>query len=295
MAQAAPIPVILNPAARSAKAASRVAQIRALSSRLEIHETRGPRDARRIARELAEAGAPVIVAAGGDGTVNEVIHGLCEAPVAEKPALGLLPTGTMNVLARELALPAGDLGRCWAIVEAGRSRKIDLWRAGESLFAQMAGVGLDAAVVAATSWESKKKWGPLSYAISLVRALGGFAPEFEVTADGFDSPFSGSAVIVGNGKLYGGPFPVFRAARNDDGLLDVLVLHRHGFAEFFGLLTDVIFGRLAEHSAVYSSIQTKRLTVSSPQGDAIPVEVDGELAGFTPVTFEHAGTLTVLV
>ncbi len=295
MSEAAPIPVILNPAARSAKAASRVAHIRALSERLEIHETRGPRDARRLARELAEAGAGVIVAAGGDGTVNEVIHGIGEAAVAEKPALGLLPTGTMNVLARELALPTSDLERCWAVVEKGRVRKIDLWRAGESLFAQMAGVGLDAAVVAATSWESKKKWGPMSYAMSLFRALRRPAPVFQVVAEGIEAPLSGSAVILGNGKLYGGPFPVFRDARNDDGLLDVLVMHRHGFAEFTGLLVDVMTGRLSQGGPVYSSIRTRRLTVSTPDYQPIPVEVDGELAGFTPVTFEHAGALSVLV
>ena len=90
------------------KSAGRLEDIQRLSPRVVIHPTSAPRDAIRIARELTEAGAPMIVAAGGDGTVNEVINGMMAVPGAET-VLGILPTGTMNVFARDLGLPCRSL------------------------------------------------------------------------------------------------------------------------------------------------------------------------------------------
>jgi diacylglycerol kinase family enzyme len=118
-----------------------VDELQALSPRVVLHPTRAAGDARRIAAELSAAGEPMVVAAGGDGTINEVVNGLADAGRAEV-ALGLLPSGTMNVFAMDLGLPSGRLDECWAAIERGNVRKIDLWQANGTHFVQLAGSAL---------------------------------------------------------------------------------------------------------------------------------------------------------
>jgi diacylglycerol kinase (ATP) len=171
-----PIPVILNPAARSTKAASLEQALRRLSPAPELHLTTGPSDATAIAERLATEGHELIVAAGGDGTMNEVLQGVCRANARRKPgekhtALGVLPLGTMNVFSVELKLPGRDIEGCWKKITSGHRQEIDLWMANDHYFVQLGGVGLDAQIVKETSWEQKKKYGPLSYVMSAVNVL----------------------------------------------------------------------------------------------------------------------------
>src|SRR4051812_39401144 len=112
--------VIINPAARSERARNVWETILSLSN-AHVEPTTGPGDARRIARKAAEDGFRIVVAAGGDGTINEVVNGIA----GTKAALGVLPVGTMNVFAAELGLPR-DLEEAWEIIEAGYTRAIDL-------------------------------------------------------------------------------------------------------------------------------------------------------------------------
>ncbi len=290
---ASAIPVILNPAARSARAADRVDRVRRLSPRVEIHATTGAGDARRLARGLAEAGAPVVVAAGGDGTVNEVIAGLAEADAPTMPALGILPLGTMNVLALEHRLPVLSLSQCWQRIEAGHVREIELWTANGAVFAQMAGVGLDAAVVRHTTWQAKKKWGPFSYMATLVRLLDAPAQRVRVVTDAGEE-LAGSAVLLGAGRFYGGPIPAFPAARPDDGLIDVIVVHQHGPAAFGRLMADVVAGLLPEESTTATRRRVGALRIESDP--PAPLEIDGELGGETPVEVgRHARRLRLIV
>ena len=135
----APLPVILNPAARSTRAARLAERIRALQPAPELHFTRSPGDAQRLARELAAQGHKIVVAAGGDGTVNEAVNGLCAAQPdrpdpADHVALGVLPAGTMNVFAHELGLP-GRLEECWERLSRRNLREVDLWQANGKFFA----------------------------------------------------------------------------------------------------------------------------------------------------------------
>lgn len=276
------IPVILNPSARSAKASSRLAAIAELSPRLRICPTGGPGDARRLARELAEAQYPVVVAAGGDGTINEVVNGLAEAGPDSRSALGLLPLGTMNVFSVELGLPARDLQGCWNAIERGRVREVDLWTANGHSFVQLAGVGLDAEIIKETTWERKKALGPLSYALSAARLIGREAPRVRVRADGRES-LEGAAVLLGNGKRYGGPLKIFPAADNADGLLDVIVLRRCGYAQLFAALITLLTGGYEKARGDLTYFQTSRLEIESDE--EVPMEADGELIGATPVTF----------
>ncbi len=288
------IPVILNPAARSAQASGRLEAIQELSPRIRLCPTAGPGDARRLARELALAGAPVVVAAGGDGTINEVVNGLRDAGPAHQAALGLLPAGTMNVFAVELGLPTKSLVECWAVIERGQRKTIDLWDANGHAFVQLAGIGLDAEIIKETTWERKKALGPLSYVLSAAQLMGKRAPQVRILAEGRE-PLLGSVVLVGNGKRYGGPIKVFPKADNQDGLLDVVVLRQHGYRKLLGALISLLWRGDDRHSADLEYFQTKELRVESTE--EVPVEADGELIYCPlPVVIKLAERpLTVLV
>ncbi len=181
-------------------------------------------EARELAARFAAQGEPVVIAAGGDGTLNEVVSGLAGSTTV----LGILPAGTMNVFARELGIPFDSLDHAFAVIERGFVREVDLFAANGAPFLQMAGVGFDAAVIEETTWKSKKMLGPLAYLLAAVKVLGERPPHMEVVcADGRRE--EGVAVLVGNGALYGGPFRFFRNADNRDSKLDVLVYKEAGY------------------------------------------------------------------
>lgn len=293
-AEAAPAPcaphtiaVILNPAARSARARKLLDRIRTLAAGAHVAETQAAGDARRLARTLAEEGWSTVVAAGGDGTVNEVVAGLLDADVVIRPTLGVLPMGTMNVFALELGLPILSLEGCWERVLAGRTRETDVWRAGHHLFVQMAGVGVDAQVIRHTTWEAKKQWGPLSYLGTLTQVLDRPPAEVRVRVD--DGPWlTGSNVLLGNGRFYGGPFAVFPDAVNDDGLIDIALVHGHGPATFSNLIADVLLREHDESHDRLTRLRGRRVVVEAPH--AVPFEVDGELGGETPLVVSRLET-----
>jgi diacylglycerol kinase (ATP) len=286
-----PIPVILNPAARSTKAAALEHALRRLSPEPELHLTSGPGDAALIAEKLASAGHELVVSAGGDGTMNEVLQGLCRANARRKPgekhtALGVLPLGTMNVFSVELKLPGRDIEGCWREIISGQRREIDLWMASDLYFAQLAGVGLDAQIVQETSWEAKKKFGPLSYVMSAVNVLMRPPPTLSVQIDG-KSPMLGTVVLIGNGRHYGGPFPLFRDASNTDGKLDLIIFRGLGGLEFLQLLRGMLLDGYQECEYL-DYLQASEFTVTSDAGET-PVELDGELAELNaPVVFRPA-------
>lgn len=266
--------VILNPAARSERARHTWERIESLPG-AKVQLTAAQGDARSLAIWGVEQGFRTIVAAGGDGTINEVVNGIAGADVA----LGILPLGTMNVFAAELGLP-NDLKYAWEIVRSGRTRKIDLARAGDHYFVQLAGVGLDAQVVKETTWASKKSLGPLSYLISAAQIASRKPPLLEVEAN--DLRREGSFVLIGNGRYYGLPVKVFRDAVIDDGKLDVLIFKNLGYLDIARYLGGIMMGTHPELVDV-EYFQTKKLIVRS--AEEVPVEADGELVGKLPVTF----------
>lgn len=284
------IPVILNPAARSTQAAARENAIRALSPEPELIITSGPGEATIIAEKLAREGRGLIVAAGGDGTMNEVLQGISQvnaqrAPGEKHTALGVLPVGTMNVFSVELGLPSSDISECWRMISSGRLREIDLWQANEQYFVQLAGVGFDAEIIQETTWESKKKFGPLSYVMSAMQVLTRKPPVLSVNIEGRPA-LHGSIVLVGAGKHYGGPVQVFPRASNQDGLLDVLIFHGLGGWEFAQMIRAILVDGY-EPAQDIDYLQLREFTVTAePQA---PLEVDGELAlTSTPVSFKPA-------
>jgi YegS/Rv2252/BmrU family lipid kinase len=266
--------VILNPAARSERAKNTWKKIERFPN-CTLRTTAGPGDALKVAAQAAEEGFTTIVAAGGDGTVNDVVNGIAGKDVA----MGILPVGTMNVFAAELGLP-NDLDEAWAVIRAGRTRKIDLVRANSRYFIQLAGVGLDAQVVQETSWNFKKNFGPLSYVISAAQIAARKPPRLIVEADGLER--EGSFVLLGNGRYYGGPLAFFKEARIDDGKLDVLIFKNLGYLDIARYLGTILMGKHTDLPDV-EYFQTKKALVRSEED--VPVEVDGEVAMQLPVTF----------
>ena len=278
--------VILNPSAHSEGAASTRKRIEELPNCPELSVTSAAGDARAMAASAVEKGYRTVVAAGGDGTINEVVNGLAGSEVA----LGILPVGTMNVFAAELGLP-GDLRKAWEVIQAGHTRRVDLARANEQYFAQLAGVGLDAQVVQATSWQFKKNFGPLSYMISAAQIASRKPPRLLVESEGVTR--EGCFVLIGNGRYYGGPFPFFKDARIDDGKLDVLIFKNLGYLDIARYLATIMMGSHTAQADV-EYFQTREAAVSSDQ--EVPVEVDGEVVGNLPVRFQISSrTLRVLV
>ena len=269
--------IILNPAAHSERAQRRRAEVEALAQDCRVCATTCTGEAESMARRGVKEGFENIVAAGGDGTVNEVVNGLA----GTNATLGVLPIGTMNVFATELGLPVNDLQRCWNIIRSESTRAVDLPKANEKFFVQLAGVGLDAQVVQETSAQFKRNFGPLSYLISAAQIAARQPPRLCIQSD--EAPVKeGSFVLIGNGRLYGGPFPFFKHAVIDDGLLDVIVFKSLGYLEIIKYLQDVVFSddiRVPE----IEYFQTRRLRVESEQ--LVPVELDGELVGNCPVEF----------
>jgi diacylglycerol kinase (ATP) len=279
--------VIFNPTARGARAKRLRAQVESITRGATLCATSHSGEAEVLARHAAAEGYEKIVAAGGDGTVNEIVNGIAGKNVA----LGLLPIGTMNVFATELGLPANNLPRCWEIIQANRTRPVDLPRANGKHFVQLAGVGLDAQVVKETSRAFKRNFGPLSYMISAAQIASRPPPCLRIESENAVTE-EGSFVLVGNGRLYGGRFPFFKRAVIDDGLLDVIVFKRLNYVEIIRYLQNVIFApQITTPEVEY--FQTSRLRVSSEE--SVPVEIDGELIGTCPVEFQiRSGGLRVL-
>jgi len=270
--------VILNPTARSERARRWQERVSSICTDAILCATSHPGEAEKLARNAVREGFERIVAAGGDGTINEVVNGIAGSDAA----LGLLPMGTMNVFATELGLPSYDLNRCWEIIKAEHTRLIDLPSANGKHFVQLAGVGLDAQVVKETSLALKRNFGPLSYLFSAAQIAGRQPPRLLIESENAVTD-EGSFILIGNGRRYGGPFPFFKHALIDDGLLDVLVFKRLGYLEIIKYLQNVIFTSDITLPEV-EYFQTRRLRVSSEE--EVPVEIDGELVGICPVEFE---------
>jgi diacylglycerol kinase family enzyme len=256
--------VIFNPAARGEKSRR---FLRFLEDRVRDHPaltlapTSGPGDAQRLAGQAVTDGSEAIVAAGGDGTINEVINGIGTSGVP----VGVLPLGTVNVFARELGVPL-RAAAAWDVIKRRRVAAFDLGCADAGgqrrYFVQLAGIGFDAAAIQEANWELKKKIGPLSYVVAGLRVLRR-RPRVP-------------AIFIGNGRYYGGPFALFPQALLSDGKLDVCVMER---ANLLSALAVVCGRHTRQRGVKYFQCETFE------HDGELPFELDGELAGTTPVKF----------
>jgi diacylglycerol kinase (ATP) len=283
-----PTCVIFNPAARGEKARQFRRQLDAIGAECAFKATTAPGDARRLAAEAVKDGFDLIAAAGGDGTINEVLNGIGDAPDGfTRARLGVLPLGTVNVFARELKIPL-RIERAWKVLQHGHEMKIDLPRVEFSesgvlqrrYFCQLAGAGLDARAIELVDWQQKKQVGKFAYVIAGLKALCEKKPEITVRANGQSA--TGELALVGNGRFYGGSFAILPLADLRDGRLDICMLPR---ADWWTLLRCgpnlLLRGKLPVTAVQYLSAEKFELTCESTAA----FELDGEWVGKLPVTF----------
>ncbi len=256
-------------------------------------DTEKPGQAMELARQAAAVGYEAVIAAGGDGTLNEVINGVVGTPIA----VGVLPVGTMNVWAREVGIPLPNIwqhlrGATHVLVE-GEVWAIDVGRAGSRYFILSAGVGLDAhvAVQAADSPEWARVVQPLEFVPPAVASALTFHGErLTITIDGTEVHREALQVLIANTALYTGFVRIATAARLDDGLLDVCIFGGRGLPSTLRHSAQVLLG-IHQADPAFEYYQGRRIEVSSPTppGPGLtgwPVHVDAEPCGHTPMTFE---------
>jgi len=223
-----------------------------------------------LARDALAAGAGLVIAAGGDGTVRACAHALAGTGVP----LAIVPRGTANLAARALGIPA-RLDASLAAAFDGRDRQVDLAEADGMPFAAMAGIGLDAAVVEGTPDLLKRHLGWLAYAAGGVTRLAGRRRVFTLRLDG-GPPLARLArsVVVGNVGLLPGGFALLPDARLDDSLLDVGILAPASPAGWARVAGRVITGSRRDDLNLERR-QARRVEIEA--ATELPREVDGEV------------------
>ena len=279
--------VIFNPTARGAKARRLLDRLQDSAFHAALKPTYAKDSGRALAREAVEEGFETIVAAGGDGTVNEVINGLADAGARANVRLGVLPVGTANVFARQLRLPL-DVDAAWRVLRRGRERFVD-WPVAEYArdgvarrrsFIQLAGAGLDSRAIARVAWEAKKQLGFASYVWAGLQAMA--QPQDRIRVRTETGRWEGELVLIGNGNYYGGQFNVFPRAHLADGKLDVLVLPRVRWLTLLELAWGWMTDRIHRVGGAVS-FQADRVTLESDA--SVPFELDGDNVGSLPATF----------
>ena len=245
--------------------------------------SQAPGDAGRLAGEAVAGGADAVLVAGGDGTLNEVIQSLAGSEVA----LGYLPYGTVNVWARETQIPLDARSAARAMVH-GRRTRIDLGMAGSRYFLLMAGLGFDSEVLrrAQRVEQHKYRFGVLPYvAVGLATAGLYRGVDLELRYDGLIRRVQALLLIVSNTRLYGGRFRLTPEAVANDGWLDVCIIKGKGPVSLMRQSIPI----LVSGSARFSDVEMLRLRRLSVQAaETLPLQLDGELVGSTPVLFQIA-------
>ncbi|MFI5274890.1 MAG: diacylglycerol/lipid kinase family protein [Ktedonobacterales bacterium] len=296
----ATVRIIVNPASGSIRSEGDIEALRATAAWLtergmpaEVCLTHAPGDAARLASEAVRRNMDVVVAAGGDGTVNGVIQALA----GHETALGVLPMGTVNVWAREMGISM-NLAEAREVLLSGVRRRVDLGRAGSRYFLLMAGVGFDAEVARRVD----RRRGPLKrLGLKLLDyiATAGVLSVTQAPArvwmryDGKRRSVNALMIIIGNTRLYGGALSFAKQAVADDGVLDLVILENGGLVHRLGVLGRALVRRASFGPRV--SYRKARL-IRMESNERLPVQVDGEVIGTLPMTFSAApSALTVIV
>src|SRR5437660_3804285 len=277
--------IIFNPTAGSVADAPRIlAELKRLRpSAVSITNKSG--DAEKWSRQAARAGRQYIVAAGGDGTLNEVVNGV--ARTRHKPRIGILPLGTGNDFARTLGLPF-SIEENTDILRAGKTRAIDIvsvqsYRA--RYFVNVSAGGFSGIVGNKITPEIKRSWGPLAYIRGAAAALPNLhAYKTRIVIDGREElSIAVYNVVIANGRFVAGGLPVAAESVPSDGLLDVILIPKRSAPEMALLAAEIILGKhLSNNTIIFRRAQV--VTVRSRPG--MWFNVDGELGGSVPARFQ---------
>lgn len=238
--------------------------------------TERPGHATEIARAAAEAGEPRIAVLGGDGTISEVVNGL----VGSSTALGIVPMGTGNDVARSLGIPRGDLAAALELALEGEPRPIDVGRERDRHFVSVLGLGFPSIVAAEANAIGWLRGSP-AFFVAVYKALHRLrAVPLSIDLDDKTIETDCVAVMVQNTPYTGGGLRMAPDAEVDDGALDVVIVDDIGKLDLMVNFPKAYAGRHFEHPS-FSVHRTRRVRVRS--GERLPKMFDGDLCGETPV------------
>ncbi len=271
--------IVANPRARGMRRfdqadALRRLEARGFEARLELPDS--PAGTAAAARAAAERGDAFVFALGGDGTVRLAAGALA----GSASALAVLPGGTANVWAKEAGIPR-NLSKALDAHLDGQQAPMDLGRANGEAFLLMAGIGWDAQIAATVSPALKRRLGVLAYVLHGVPML----PRLRTTEIAWSAGEQAAVervglIVVSNTRLYGGMLRFAPEANARDGALDVCLFAPGSAADAIGHALKVV-ARRHPGAAGVRTLQTPRFEVATP---GIPVQLDGDVAGETPVT-----------
>lgn len=275
------IKVILNPSAGHWSAGQMADQVegrlRAAGLDCELVQTEYPGHAMELAHEVQRNGQGLVIAAGGDGTVNEVVNGLARGVNVENGdvvgPLGIIPMGTGNDLAEMSGIPLELAAACQRISQ-GQLQLIDIARVNDRYFDNSCGIGFEAQVAIEVA-HLKRLRGYLAYLVAVFRAMWRFPqPAVRVRWDEGEMEQEMLLVSVGNSRRAGGGFYLTPEARLDDGLLDFIYADAMNRLDILRLLPKVMKGTHVTEPTVHMG-RTRRLVIESEH--PLPVHADGEL------------------
>lgn len=251
---------------------ARVAELRRQSHEVWPRLTFEEGDAARLARTMSEANADLIISAGGDGTLNEVVNGLMECEWNGR--LAVLPLGTANDFAAGLEIPA-TIPDALAVALEGRELEVDVARVNDRYFVNVSIGGFGAAATKETPSERKKLLGPWAYVVTGMKKFAELRPSFvRFRADGAVA-YEGDVMLfaVGNAKRTGGGSMITPRAEFGDGQLDVVIVPGMARMDFLSLLPDLRAGTHLDNPDVLY-FRAGRLAVRSDE--VLSVNADGE-------------------
>lgn len=277
--------IILNPVAGRARAPATADKLQRLLAccgvQAEIFATTRPGHASDLAVQYAPE-FDAIAGIGGDGTINEIINGLCDS--RSRTPLAVIPCGTANVMAQELRLPR-TLSALARMIADSPTRALDLAHTGERHFALCCGAGIDARVVRRVSaLRSEHGIRMHDYIIPcLHEMLAREFPPLRVSADGKVLCEDCTFAVAGNMKHYGGPFRLFNNAVPDDGLLDILCFRGRNAGDYLRLALQSLFHQVHPDRNVIIA-RGRDITIEQVNvGAEVPLQIDGDSAGAVPV------------
>ena len=260
-----------------------LAALRQAGHTVSEHPTSGPHDASEIARQAVAEGADLVLAAGGDGTINEVINGM----VGSNVPLAVLPGGTANVLCCEIGL-----GTNMRVAAQKFSELVPLrialgrfHRPGQDdrYFALMAGVGLDAAIVENMDSDFKRRWGKAAYWFGGFGAVMRRLPEMRAVVDG--DPYQVSFALATRVRNYGGDLEIARQVRLYDPNFEVVLFEGRWAVRYLKYFAGIFLNNLSSMSGV-TVRRAHRVDFEVLEADPVFSQLDGEAAGRIPASLE---------
>lgn len=285
---------IVNPLAGSGRTATQFAAVEKklveLGVDYRVSYTQRPHHGTELALEALEAGASCVVAAGGDGTVNEVASAMC----GKDAAMGVLPFGTGNDFARAAQLSTEPF-EALSVILGGYTRQMDVGMVNGLHFANVAGIGFDVDVLRATEKYKVKYNGMLPYLLGIFEAMTHLRTlHTTITANGESFREDALLIIIGNGQYFGGGMRAVPTGDIFDGLLDVRVIKKVSLPRFLSLLPKFVKGTLSEDCPYLRCFRTDALDVSCPE--ECTLELDGEMVSGTPASIRlQRGAINLLV